>query len=222
MKQIALLLALAVLLCGCVKTPPPADTAPPQTTEPTETTAPADLAVTIEEIAAMAGLSTSPNWLALSLGCIYENPKDVDLYFMFYLGVDHPGSWDDISAESRQSLIDQGFLTDMDLQIMPVKKLEAALLETFGIGLDGVTIPDSWGYIEQENAYCSNHNDAYFPGVPIITDVYDDGKIIHIYYTIEDFWDYRSEVILDTANLVLGLEWQEDGTCRAVYNVPAF
>lgn len=245
MKRMSLTLVLILvisLLCGCTKTPPPATTAPPlptesiaptetasvnfcpaETTVPPETTSPLDpTAPSVEDFSeyeALLDFSTEPNWLPRTLGCIYEKPEDIDLYYMFYLGAEHPGSWDDISAESRQSLIDQGFITEMELQIMPAEKLEDALQSTFGIGLDDVTIPGSWGYIEAEDAYCSNHSDAYFPGVPVITAVEDDGMNIRIHYTIDGFWDYTAGEILDTANLILGLKRQDGGGIHAVFNI---
>ena len=229
MKRFALILALILLLCGCTKTPPPADTAPPQTTEPVvEITAPVE---TIPETTtppvisdftpygALISYDAQPNWLARALGCLFESPTEIDLNYMFYLGVDHPGSWNDISAESRQTLIDRGFLTEMDLQIMPASKLEAALRETFGIGLSDVSIPDNWAYIESEDAYYSNHNDAFFPGAPTITAVEDDGHFITIRYTIEGYWLTATDEFMETAPLVLSLVRNEDGTIHAVSNL---
>ena len=239
MKRFALILALVLLLTACAEVPPPADTAPPQTTAPVETTvpvetilpvettvpaettAPAPVAMTVEEAAALLDYGTDPNWLARTLGCIYEKPEDIDLYYMFYLGVGYPGSWNEISEESRQILVDQGFYPEFDLQIMPCEKLEEALQETFGIGLADVTIPKYWGYIEAEDAYCSNHSDAYFPGVPVITAVEDDGVNIRIYYNIEGYFNLETEEFLDCAELVLCLERLENGTIHAVSNIIA-
>ena len=168
---------------------------------------------------ALISFDTEPNWLARASGCLFESPTEIDLNYMFYLGVNHPGSWNEISAESRQTLIDRGFLTEMDLQIMPASKLEAALRETFGIGLSDVTIPESWCYIEAENAFCSNHNDAYFPGVPTVTAVEDDGHFITIHYTIESYWIPGGDCIYEVAPLVLSLVRNEDGTIHAVSNL---
>ena len=228
MKRLAFVLALMLLLCGCVKAPPPADTAPPlptqttvpvETTLPPETTSPAAAAMTIEEAAALLDYSDEPNWLTASLGCLYEKPEDIDLYYLFYLGVAHPGSWDDIAPESEEFLISQGFLRDMDLQIMPVSKMEEILRQTFGIELKDVVMPVDWRYIEAEDAYCSNHNDAYFPGVPIITAVEDDGTNIRIHYTIEGYWIPSTGEFLDAAPLVLSLIRNDDGTIHAVSNL---
>ena len=89
----------------------------------------------------------------------------------------------------------------------------------FGIGLSDVTIPESWCYIKAEDAWCSNHNDAFFPGVPTITAVEDDGHFITIRYTIEGYWVPGTETFLDTAPLVLSLTRNEDGTIHAVSNL---
>ena len=231
MKRFALILALALLLSGCVKVPPPADTAPPpppetidvtemtlppETTLPIETTEPQLQATYYEELLSP---TAEPNWLARSLGCLYEHPWELDLYYMFYLGVGYPGSWNEISEESRMKLVNEDFLEEFDLQIMPVETLEAALQDTFGISLSSVEIPESWGYIEAENAYCSNHSDAYFPGVPNITAVEDDGTYITIHYTIDGYWIPSTEEFMDTAPLVLSLIRNDDGTIHAVSNL---
>ena len=228
MKRFALLLALVLLLSACGQTPPVETTAPsqtnapvetiPETTTPMETTEP----VTITDFVpyeALLSFSAEPNWLARSLGCLYESPAEVDLEYMFYLGVDHPGSWGDISAESRQTLVDLGFWEEMDIQIMPVEKLNAALQSTFGTSLEDMTIPEYWGYIDAEDAWCSNHNDAYFPGTPTITAVEDDGRFITIRYTIEGYWVPGTDEFLDTAPLILSLIRNEDGTIHAVSNL---
>lgn len=243
MKRFALLLALILCLSACAEIPPPADTAPPQTTVPAEstppqTTAPVEITLppettipeTIPETTPiitdfseyeemLAWQEDSTNWLFHALGCVFERPEDIDLNYMFYLGVGHPGSWNDISEESRQKLVGQGFMEEMDLQIMPAEILEEVLLSTFGIDLMSVEMPKEWGYIVTEDAFCSNHNDAYFPSPITITAVEDDGTNIRIHYTAESFWIPDSEEILDTANLILTLVRKEDGTIHAVSNL---
>lgn len=168
---------------------------------------------------ALISFDTEPNWLARSLGCLYESPAEIDMNYMFYLGVNHPGSWADISDESRQTLIDAGFIEEMDIQIMPAGILEEALQSTFGMGLNYMEMPEEWAYIYNEDAFCSNHNDAYFPGVPTITAVEDDGHFITIRYTIDSYWVPGTETFLDTAPLVLSLIRNEDGTIHAVSNL---
>lgn len=237
MKRMSLTLVLILvisLLCGCVETPPPATTAPPlptetttppettvpvETTLPPETTVPAETLNDFAEYEALLNFTADPNWLARAVGCVFEKPEDIDLNYMFYLGVEHPGSWDDISAESRQSLIDQGLWTEFDLQIMPCDKLEKALQSTFGISLNDVTIPESWGYIEKENAYCSNHSDAYIPDAFTITNVIEspDGTV-DIQYFCESYYSTAADDFLYTVDLILTLRETKDGY-QAVSNV---
>lgn len=242
MKRTAFVLALTLtlsLLCACTETPPPATTAPPLPTEtaaptetvtvPPETTAPIETTVPIEttapsvqdfaEYEALLSFSAEPNWLARAIGSVFEKPEDIDLYYMFYLGVGYPGSWAEISEGSRQSLIDQGLWPEFDLQIMPCDKLEAILQSTFGIGLDDVTIPEGWGYIEAEDAYCSNHSDAYVPDAFTITDVVEspDGTV-QIHYFCESYYSTADDDFLSTVNLILTLQETKDGY-QAVSNV---
>ena len=233
MKRFALILALALLLSGCVKVPPPADTAPPlppETIDVTEMTLPPETTLPIESTAPqlqtayyeeLLSFSAEPNWLARSLGCIYEKPEDIDLYYMFYLGVGYPGSWNEISEESRQSLVNQGFWTEFDLQIMPCDKLEEVLQSTFGIGLSDVTIPESWGYIEAEDAYCSNHSDAFFPDAFTITNITEspDG-MVQIHYFCESYYNTATDEYLSTVDLILTLR-EMNGSHQAVSNVLA-
>ena len=229
MKRFALLLVLMLLLTACAEVPPPAETAPPQTTAPAETTVPAETTLPPEttapavddfsEYEALLSFSADPNWLCKTMCSVFEKPEDVDLYYLFYLGVEHPGSWEDISPESRQSLIDQGFMEEFDLQIMPCDKLEEVLQATFGIGLADVTIPEHWGYIEAENAWCSNHSDAFIPDGFTITDVTDspDGTV-DIHYFCEGYYNPTTDDFLYTVDLILTLCETENGF-RAVSNV---
>ena len=228
MKRLALVLALVLMLCGCAEIPPPAETAPPrppETTVPSETTLPPETTLPAEELsdfseyAALLDFTAQPNWLSRSLGSVFEKPEDIDLYYLFYLGVEHPGSWDDISSESRDFLVEQGFMEEFDLQIMPVEKMDAILRDTFGIELKDVAMPREWRYIEAEDAYCSNHSDAYFPGVPSITAVEDDGCHITIRYTIDGYWVPGTDCIYEQASLVLSLIRNDDGTIHAVSNL---
>ena len=214
MRKFTLLLALILLLSACAQIPPAV------TTVPVETTVPDKIQTEdFSEYEALLSFSTEPNWLTRSLGCLYESPAEVDLEIMFYLGVDHPGSWGEISAESRQTLVDLGFWEEMDIQIMPVEKLNAALQSTFGTSLADMTIPEYWGYIDAEDAWCSNHNDAYFPGIPTITSVEDDGHFITIRYSIDSYWLPGTDEFLDTAPLILSLIRGDDGTIHAVSNL---
>lgn len=226
MKRLAFVLALMLLLCACAKTPPPATTAPPlapETTVPTETapvlfcpeetmnlpetTTP--LSEKLDLFSRWYGIfeeSYYRTWYRDCLGCIFTSPEEIDLNHLFYNGFGI-GSWDLISAESEQYLIEQGFWQEMDLQPMPTAELEKALQMTFGISLGDVTIPAEWAYLEKEDFYCSNHNDAYMVDDFIITDVIEhtDGTV-EIHYFCENYYNTATDDFLYTVDLIMTLK----------------
>ena len=221
MKRLALILALVLLLAACAELPPPAETAPSLTTVPTETTSPAVVTDFSEYEALLDPNGDGRNWLFLAMGCVFETPKDIPLDYLFYLGLDH-GSWDSISPESEEYLIEQGFLREMDLQPMPAAELDEILRSNFGVALSDCTIPQSWCYLETEDFYCSNNNDAFFPSPFTITAVEDDGKTVRIHYHVDDyFYNTATGEFLENADMIYSLERQEDGTYHAVFNIPA-
>lgn len=238
MKHFALLLALLVLLTACAEVPPPADTAPPLTTSqvehtiPTETSLPPETTTPIEtasmslitdfsEYEALLDPSGDErNWLFFALGCIFESPEEIDLDSLFYLGLNH-GSWDAISADSEEYLIANGFWREMDLQPMPAAELETILQDNFGVSLSDCRIPEEWCYLEAEDFYCANHNDAYFPSPAQITAVEDDGVNIRIFYHAEFVYNSETDEYLDDADMIYCLQRQEDGSIHAISHLPA-
>ena len=112
----------------------------------------------------------------------YAYKMDVDLYYLFYNGVDYPGSWDSIDASERDLLIQAGFWPELDIQIMPAELLEEKLLRYFGLGLAGVRIPDGWVYSADTDTYYSNHNDAYANVVTVAgySDQPDGNVLLHL------------------------------------------
>lgn len=221
MKRLALLLALILCLSACMEVPSPAETAPPsETTIPAETTAPAVITDFSAYEALLNPNGEERNWLFFALGSVFERPEEIDLNYLFYLGLGH-GSWDRISPESEQYLIDGGFWREMDLQPMPAAELDGILQANFGITLSDCTIPDEWCYLEKEDFYCSNHNDAYFPSPAEITAVEDDGVMIRIYYHADFVYNTKTDEYLDDADMVLCLERQADGSIHAISHLPA-
>ena len=224
MKRTALFLVLTLvisLLCGCIQAPPPATTAPPppiETTEPVEMTLPPETTVPLADQLELFSLwygffedSYYRTWYRNCLGCIFASPSEIDLNYLFYSGFGI-GSWDLVSPESEQYLIEQGFWREMDLQPMPTAELEKALQMTFGISLEDVTIPKEWVYLEKEDFYCSNHNDVYMVEDFIITDVVEhpDGTV-EIHYFCESYYNAATEDFLNTVDLILTLQKTDDG-----------
>ena len=233
MKCFALLLALMLLLPACAEVPPPATTAPPPTTVPSEpasptvitlppeTTSPAASDTFDEWYALLSYPDEGFNWIRSAMGCVFEKASDIDLEYLFYGGF-REGNWDAVSPETEQQLLDRGFWREMDLQPMPAARIEGVLNDTFGISLSDCTIPQGWAYVEKEDLYCSNHNDAYYAGDFTITAVEDDGKTVHIHYNIADsYYNTATGEFLDNPSLILGLVRQENGSYQAAFNVIA-
>ena len=208
MSKIIFTLLLCFILSGCSRseTPsvlPESESMQPQTVE-TELTA-----VRIDDFSEYYELFDASgeerNWYHAALGCLFSAPEEIDLNFMFYLGTGG-GSWDAISEQSRQYLLYKEFMWEMDLQVMPVMVLDEILMNTLGISINDVSIPDEWEYIEYEHAYCSNHNDAYFPDPITITSVteYSDGTV-EILYTVDYFYDTRSDRLYENPSMMLKL-----------------
>ena len=226
MKRLVLSLALVLLFSACTQTPPetsaPAETTlPAESTVPAESTSPAVSDSYDEWYALLAYPDEGFNWLRSAMGCVFEKSSEIDLEYLFYGGF-RDGSWDKLSPESEQYLIGQGFWREMDIQPMPVSQIEEVLNSTFGISLADCSIPEGWAYVEKEDLYCSNHNDAYYMGNFTITAVEDGGRTVHIHYTVEDsYYNTATGEFLDSPSLILGLVRQEDGSYQAAFNVPA-
>lgn len=227
MKRLALILAFVLLLAACAELPPPAETAPPQTASPVETALPSEttspaLSDSFDEWYALLEYPDEGfNWLRSAMGCVFEKTSDIDLEYLFYGGF-REGSWDMLSPESENALLEQGFRCEMDLQPMPTARIEEILSSTLGVSLSDCTIPNGWLYAEAEDFYCSNHNDAYFPSPFTITAVEDDGRTIHIHYHVDDcFYNTATGGFLENTDMIYCLERREDGSYRAVFNVPA-
>jgi len=215
-KRVFSILIIAAMLfcCGCSEpslegSTPPSESIPSSTVPVTETD---ESIPDYSEFEILLGtISSDRNWINAAIGCIFETPEQIDLYYLFYLGIDG-GTWQDISPDSEQALIEQGFMREFDLQVMPVPELDRILQTYFGISLSDAEIPEEWCYIEAENAYCSNHSDAYFVLPNSITNVYEVGDgTTAISYTVDGYYNTKTDEFYDLANLFLTLRETEAG-----------
>ena len=196
---------------------------PEKTSPPPETTAPTVSDPFAEYYALLEYTWPDTNWLHNAMGCIFESPAEIDLEYLFYAGF-RLGSWDLLSPESEAQLIEQGFWREMDIQPMPVEQLEQVLQDNFGISLSDCTIPEGWAYVEQEDFYCSNHNDAF--GVlnaftVTWVDEYAGGRI-DVFYSVDgSYYNTATGEWLDNPDMVLALRQQPDGSFLILANIEA-
>lgn len=218
-----------------VTTAPPETTLPPETTVPPETTLPMETTAppTLSETPLITGVPTDPelyqqmlnasegNWYNRAIGCVFASPEEIDLDFLFYLGVEVPGSWPDLTDEEVAELEAAGLWRDMDLQFLPIDTMNTILTDTFGIHLEDVEVlPEGWGFLESRQMYCSNHNDVYIVVGAELTDVQIDGDLVRVHYTVPgSHYNTQTEEFMDSPALTLTLRWTGEGF-HVVSNLP--
>lgn len=219
-KRLVLLLILALLMVGCnapdtPATEPPAASLPEQTDPPTQP----ENGETLEDLRAL--FDWENEWVYnMAAGHVYTSPAEVDLYYIFYNGVHHDGSWGALAEADRELLVSRGFWQEIDIQIMPAHLLEQDLRQYFGVGLADVKIPDEWAYSAETDTYYSNHNDAY--GSLAVVNGYDaleDGTL-RLQLTVDAVHDHDFEEVIWDAPMYMTLRPTADGY-QIVSNVPA-
>lgn len=153
-------------------------------------------------------------------GHIYTCPEEVDLYYVFYGGIDYPGDWTTISESERDFLLAEGFWQEGDIQIMPADLLEAELQWNFGVGLADVQIPDEWAYSSETDTYYSNHNDAYVTLTTVTGYTWLDEETVVLHLTVDTVHDHDWEEMRYDAAMDMTIRPYEGGG-RILSNVPA-
>lgn len=220
-RNLLILLLLLVLTAGCttapVETEPPTQPVTVPTDPPTEPPTDHSLPEAVGFYQDLLDWHEEQRYFQ-ALGCVFETPERLPVYFFFYNGVGHPGSWGDVAEAERTALLQAGLTDEMDLQIMPAQKLEAALRQYFGVDLAEVEIPAEWVYSPDSDCYYSNHNDAWVTSAQV-TEVRETAEgLIRVFYTADFvFYNPTGEFDLDTgeylsdAAMVLTLRPVEDG-----------
>ena len=152
-RRIAGALALLLLLAGCAQTGPAPTATPTPTPSPTaEVSAP--------ELTAVKDLISGDRWYFAALGCIFDDPKDIDLELLFYGGFyGQPDG--ETTQEERDYLEEQGLEFDCPVQRLPVSLLNEVLERYFGVTLDETAVPEDWYWRADTDCYYSFHSDAY-------------------------------------------------------------
>ncbi len=193
-KLIVLLFVLAILVCMCACQKTPQTNKPDPTTgtqtatqqtdpKPTETQPTEPVDPMIAEFQDLLGkMGTTINNALLS---IYNTPADVDLYYLFYNG------FADESQEPTEDelvLLEKAgagkFWPEMDLIRLPVEKMDAALMELFGITFEqtnGVGL-DKLVYLAETNCYYTAHTGMEYADIAVdAVKILPEGYIVVLY-----------------------------------------
>lgn len=216
--------------------PGPQDTTSP-TTEPTEPptepsiepTKPTELN---PEITKFQELLTYENgyWYWRAMGCVFEKPEDIDMSQLCYVGMEngqHSSTFTDneIAFLKTQNI---GIAGDesawSNAHKLPREELNSVLQNHFGISLDVVTIPESWVYYSETDAYYDVRYDAYGLAGYTVTDVVLEDGLVYVYWTAPfGLRDTRKEdelKFLENAQMVMVLEERDDGGYMIHMNMP--
>ncbi len=132
-----------------------------------------------------AKLGEPTTWHNMALVCEYASPEDLNLTMFFYNGFkdeDHkPTAQEYPLLQAKLTFKDH--LDYMDLQRMPVSKMDAVLTECFGIQTKDVK-ENGMLYLEETGCYYMLHNGAHYALVSEFTgaEMLEDGSI-RIFYT---------------------------------------
>lgn len=241
------LLGFSILLCACaheagplpttnptvpetseqLSAKPPASsvtTPPPETTVPEATTTPpSDPFAEYYDILNTSVLEDTYT-LRWATGFVYDDPREINLFWLFYNGFLEDGSWESYTPEETAFLKSCQELGPYDAQKRPAEKINTVLQTFFGISLSNVTsgIPERWVYYEGTDSYYTTHGDCSFPEPFTITNVESDADgTLRIYYTLNNSYSIvitSDGEFIEAKSLVLTLRPTENGTYQAVSN----
>lgn len=161
------------------------------------------------------------NWYNSALTSVFEDPRDIDLYYYFYSGFHDNEVWADLTEQEAAFLEQAGFHRQMDLQTMPRTRIDEALINTFGLDLAMIRggVPSEWVYYEANDCYYTNHNDTYAAAMESVDRVLIDGDVTHVVYTLTGW----STIVEDgqqvsPETMVVSLVKLDDGSWRIVSN----
>ena len=175
-------------------------------------------------------LLTNEEWLFRIIGCVFDQPEDIALEYLFYRGLPYEEQED----PSLYSQAEIDFLKDqlrdtfwgednwVNANKFPAERLDEILNQYLGVSLDEVQIPERWYYYPEADAYYDVRSDAYIV-TPTVTKV-NIGEYgeFYVYWTTEFIRDTRSEELsmIDHPQMVTVLRENEDGTYRVLMNMP--
>ena len=222
--------------------PGPEDPTEPPVSEPTEiptesptepitepTTEPSD-PLSLEEQFQQMLTSENGYWYWRAMGCIFEEPEELSLYYLFYNGLPHD------ERQDRNTYTDNevAFLQDLSLNTfgakslwvnahkMPRQYISDVLNDYFGLDINDVTIPEEWTYFEETDAYYYICSDGYGVSGQTVTEVQTgDNGLVYVYWTANYLRDTRYEetAFINEPEMVLVLQEKTDGGYLVLSNV---
>ena len=139
----------------------------------------------------------------------YETPADVDLFYLFYNGFEDESQ---TATKQEEKLLDgklHASWKETDLVRLPVEKMDAVLMELFGITLDetnGVGL-GKLAYLKETDCYYHTVTGASYADVTVVyTEILEDGSVMVQYSA-----DYQG-------NRMAKLMPMEDGSYQILSN----
>lgn len=126
------------------------------------------------------------NWNNQFLTCEYTSPEDVDLFEIFYNGME--GSSSAVSQEERQLLAQlDPFTINSDVIKVTEKEMDSILNTYLGVGLDAVREPKlPVYYLNQWDAYYWVHGDTNVQHCEVTSGTHIPEAYVELHYTKDD------------------------------------
>ena len=190
--------------------PEPTDPAPtdPAPTEPKPTTPPEEL----EKMQQLFGFGSGIEFYNDALTSDYATPADVNLMWLFYDGFREESR---VATDAEAAFLDANvgeYWSYMDLDRLPAKKMDAVLMELFGITLEQTNRVglEAYPYFEETDCYYHCHSGTHYADITINRVENCDDGTIRMYYERPGF---------PTVNMVATLKPNGDGY-RILSNLP--
>ena len=241
MKKLCVFMAIILLFLlatGCKKQPADhsnsvaASTALPNPTEATdakknENATPADgqnepAVVSIEK--EFYNLIINDTLYRRALGCTFEKPEDISVWFYFYNGVSNKEvNWQSFTDEEI-AFVNDTFRDSLEVGTalkLPTEEINKDL-SVLGVTIADIQIPDRWVYNEKTDAYYYTVSDAFGVGRWSVTKVEKgENGMVAVYWKPEGLhFNTATGEHMKNAKMVMTLQEQPDGTYRVLSNVP--
>lgn len=157
------------------------------------------------------------DWHRMSfLTSLYRTPAEIDLYELFYLGVGHIATGEDIRAYLTRF---GEWRTECPTDVMSRSEMDAFLRKYTGFGLDDTVQKEpGYVYLPESDCYYHSHGDTNIPGMSLTGGVKRGDEVILFYerYVIGcEFCCVTLDVSGDTPLFVKNVLCETDGAGHA-------